>query len=466
MIGVIAMKEVRNNFLEFRFQVTVALFLLLVISSTAMMSLNYKKQNDTYQALSKTHLSNVENMTSGEEFTIFGLTQEVPPSPLSVLAIGTEPDRTRALTYSELSEVMGTQVGANRYNNPVFSLFPPPDFVYVVNIVLSLLALLFAFDAVSGEKEDQTLKLMMTNPVSKANVLLGKFLGGLVCLAGPFTVAFLLAVLTGAMMSRVNLFTGDLPVRLFMLYLTALLYIAVFFSIGLLISTSSGQRGTTLMISLFVWVAMVLAVPNIAPILAAKQVSVPSSGKMQLMRMAIEQEEQEEYAKNLDRQPRREPGEGGGLGGDDEVQKRISEKFGAMVEIKRNKIREQISKTRFFSLLSPSAAYMFLATNMAGTGVQDYLHLRAQAQLYRDGYKDMAKEAKIDMGKKETIPERYQGRTPLPPVDTEKLKPFLPTAMSLKDSLNNSAMEIGVLAGYLILSFILAFVQFMRYDVK
>ncbi len=468
MIGVLALKEIRNNFLEFRFQVTVVLFLLLVISSTLMMSLNYRRQMETYNALSKKHLQAVDTMTSGEEFTIFGLTQEVPPADLSIFAIGTEPDRTRAMTFSQLSEILGTQVGKNRYNNPVFALFPPPDFVYVVNIVLSLLALLFAFDAVSGEKEDQTLKLMMTNPVSKATVLLGKFIGGFLCLAAPFTLAFLIATACGAAFSKVNLFGAENLTRLLLIYLSSLLYIGVFFSIGLFISTTSGQSGTTLMISLFVWVFMVLGIPNIAPIVAAKQVGVTSSGKMQLIRLQIEQEEQEAAARNFnrDQQRNRDPGDGPGLGGDQEMQDKISERYSAFVARKRNQIKEQINKTRLFSLASPSAAYMFLATNLAGTGPQDYQYVRNQAVAFREQFLESAKEASIDAGKPETVPLRYKDRTPLPPKDVEKLAQFKPRSLAVDQSLQNSFLELGVLAGYLLLSFVLAFIFFMRYDVK
>ena len=52
------------------------------------------------------------------------------------------------------------------------------DWAFIIGYVLSLIALLFTFDAVSSERERGTLRLMLANSVPRHTILIGKFLGG------------------------------------------------------------------------------------------------------------------------------------------------------------------------------------------------------------------------------------------------------------------------------------------------
>lgn len=55
------------------------------------------------------------------------------------------------------------KVQEDRYENPLLRLFTTPDYAYIINIVISLLAMLFVFDSICGEKEQGTLKLLLAN---------------------------------------------------------------------------------------------------------------------------------------------------------------------------------------------------------------------------------------------------------------------------------------------------------------
>ncbi len=73
--------------------------------------------------------------------------------------------------------------------NPYMIIFHSIDLALVFGVVLSLLALLFAYDAVSGEREDGTLRLMLSNAVPRDVVLIGKYLGAMACLLLPLAVS-------------------------------------------------------------------------------------------------------------------------------------------------------------------------------------------------------------------------------------------------------------------------------------
>ena len=78
------------------------------------------------------------------------------------------------MTRSFEVSVIGINVRAGQASgNPIFAFFPAPDFVYVVKVILSLVALLFGFDQVSRERESGVLRLMLSNPVSRGTVFSG-----------------------------------------------------------------------------------------------------------------------------------------------------------------------------------------------------------------------------------------------------------------------------------------------------
>ena len=84
------------------------------------------------------------------------------------------------------------EVSPFQSSNPYLAIFAFFDMVYIFQLVLGLLAVLIASEAISGEKEDGTLRLMLTTNVSRAQVLVGKILAGLTTLAIPTALGFIL----------------------------------------------------------------------------------------------------------------------------------------------------------------------------------------------------------------------------------------------------------------------------------
>ena len=60
------------------------------------------------------------------------------------------------------------------------------DWGVVTAVLLSFMGILFTFDSISGEQERGTLRLMLSNSVSRSAVICGKFLGAFFTIAMPF----------------------------------------------------------------------------------------------------------------------------------------------------------------------------------------------------------------------------------------------------------------------------------------
>jgi Cu-processing system permease protein len=161
--------------------------------------------------------------------------------------------------------------GAQGYERTVISL------LNIVQYLIPLLGLLLGHDLIVSENEDRTLKLLLTSGVSRARLLLGKFLGGCVCLGAPLLGGFLVA---GA---AVGFAAKDNAVGPFVtLAFSGLGLGIVFVALGLTISVWSRSRVQALVISLLAWcffvfvfdlIAMGVIVSSRAPA-AAREIEV------------------------------------------------------------------------------------------------------------------------------------------------------------------------------------------------
>ena len=52
-------------------------------------------------------------------------------------------------------------------DNPFMDMFTSMDIVFIFEVILSLLALVFAYDTLAGEYERGTLRLVLTHPIRR-----------------------------------------------------------------------------------------------------------------------------------------------------------------------------------------------------------------------------------------------------------------------------------------------------------
>ena len=146
-------------------------------------------------------------------------------------------------------------------DNPFFNLFTSIDIVFIFEGVLSLLALIFAYDAVAGERERGTLRLILTHPVGRGYILFAKYIGAMICLLVPLLMSLIFALILLVTSTSLSLSADDF-LRIGGIVFTSLVYLSVFYLMGMLISAMTRQMSTALMLSMFVWVFFVMVYPN------------------------------------------------------------------------------------------------------------------------------------------------------------------------------------------------------------
>lgn len=159
------------------------------------------------------------------------------------------------------------------------------DVAIVIETVLGLLALLVAFDAMSGELETGRMRTILAHPVSRAAVLVGKFVGAIITLSLPLCVG--MGAAYGVFWLR------DMPAlearfvaTACAVVLIALLYLGAMLALGMAVSALTRESRTSLVTLLVIWIGISVAVPRGAMLIAA---TVRPIEPVELMRASIRQ---------------------------------------------------------------------------------------------------------------------------------------------------------------------------------
>jgi ABC-type transport system involved in multi-copper enzyme maturation permease subunit len=351
MTGPIVRKEILANLASSRFYVVILLSAVLIATSFFVMARDFKGRLADYQII---------RPEPGDPIAVLA------PQPLSIFAKGLEDSLTRSFEVA----TTGIEVRAGQASgNVIFAFFPTPDLAYIIKVVLSLVALLFGFDAVSREKEEGTLKLTLANAVPRSSLLLGKWAGSFLSLAVPFLLVTGLGLALMSFDADLRLAGGELG-RFALILAAGLVYIALFLSLGLLVSSLVRRSATSLVVLLLVWAALVFVLPNLGTLLARQFVDVPSV-------KALSEKRQQIWTREV-------LGSITERGSWDRRVAAMNEEFDRMEEDYRLKFERLVRLSRSVNRLSPAASFMDAATEVAGTGIGEETRLKTEVIRYKN----------------------------------------------------------------------------------
>jgi ABC-type transport system involved in multi-copper enzyme maturation permease subunit len=457
MFRALLVHELRAHLLTYRFVLSAGLLFILVVGSALILGASYDRQLSAWGESKMAREQKLSEATDFRSLQWRGLEQEKAPNALSVFTVGLERELSRSVTVSSREP----KLGRSKYASPLYILFPPPDLLYIVNIVGSLLALLFAFNAISGDHEQGTLRLVMSNAVPRHLVLLVKWLGGYAALMAPFLAAVLLALLLTMLFTAFHL-TGPEWAAFFGILGVAALYMSVFYTLALAVSVYARRSSTSLVVNFLVWVLLVLAVPNVAPIVARAAVDVPSAGAIAGEREAIRRAAWSSMRDRNWREMSRD--ERDALRA--EMEESIDRETKRLLDDYSRRLQTQIDAGVLLARLSPSSAFVYATAALAGSGLDDFAGLRQYIDRYRDDY--IAALAGIEQRRRsqvENIEDREERDEILEaPVDPDDLPAFRPGRRPLGDTLAANGADLLILITLNGVFFLAAYVGFLKFD--
>ena len=179
MLRTIIEKEIRDLIGSTKFVTTFGVTTLLILMAFYAGAKNHNLAVAQYDASQAENLRQMEGLTdwmSLQQHRIF-----LPPQPLASLVNGISSDIGRTIDVKTRGEMSAED---SRFNeDPIFAVFRFLDLSFIFQVVLSLFAILLGYDAISGEKERGTLRLVFSNATPRAIFILGKITGSMIVMA-------------------------------------------------------------------------------------------------------------------------------------------------------------------------------------------------------------------------------------------------------------------------------------------
>lgn len=482
MLKTIVRKELLESILSYRFPLFFLICAVLILVSLYVHDLDYNKRVRDYGeqvrlAGNELAASRMSDIHMGR-ISIRGF---LPPAPLSVLASGFE---TALPKYYEFQPEGPKPGAASSGDESILSVFGKLDFVFIIQMVVSLIVLLFASDLIAGEKEMGTLRAILSNGVPRHTVLLGKLAGGFLTVWIPFVTTFVLGMILLGLLSF-PLDKAEIPARLSSVFVATSVFLLAYYTIGLMVSASSARSRTSLVTILLVWIVLQVVIPRLSDMFASVIYPIRTETVVSMQKSLVIKTIDREKALALGAkyealfgpvsasttspaEPEAEKKEFEAFQTEWEARAR-DQKTSQLRDIENAYQREKKRQRGIasgISLLSPSAAFSKLLTDLCGTGEIDranYLQSVQDHQRTLDtalyGYVQKTTRIYPSGGTSSSSSITKM-------VDLKSLPAFSVRRSSLGDALAGNWGSLISLAFWLIAPFAGAYVKFIKYDVR
>ncbi len=413
------------------------------------------------------------------------------PTPMQIFVSGLHFDVGRLSSISSSNDVKLTRSPYS--DETLFAIFRFIDFAFIVQVVLSLFAILFTYDAINGERENGTLKLAFANSVSRVNYLVAKFTGIWLGLIVPLFIPILIGLLL-VLLFKVPVSGSDWMSILGLIFLSVL-YITLFIGIGILVSALTRKSSLSFLLLLVIWIGGVLILPRMGVMAAGQLVEIEPVAQIEAKQEAFQQarwaqyseelsdvwREREQEMEGLDENERctyRDDKEWEWLEIDDALRKQIQtdivDNNRKLLEDVQNKKIIQQNLAFNLARISPVSSFRLAAMNISGTDIGMKSRYEESMRNYKDTFVTFTEKKqeesgqsagfRIEIDSNEGVKLDF-GRNDQT-LDTSDLPRYDAPLVLASNTFGNSILDFGLLGIFIILSFGGSFIAFLRYDMR
>ena len=483
MIWHITKKEIHHNLMTLRFILMIILLPVLMVANALIYGFGdsgYREEIDVYNRAMERRLSLVKDNAAQ---SLGRLAMRGPgeiykqPSPFKFCADGTDELIPRSIPIAESAGgSRGGGVTTSYRWRELWALEYLPsnhgadatthikiDWVFI-GIFMSFFVILFTFDAIAGERVNGTLSLMMSNQISRGQMLFAKYLGAFFTLSMPLAIGILMNLLIVYLSGSIALRSGDWLRILGMVGLFAL-HISIFIFLGLFFSSRVSNAITSLVWLLLTWVCLAFIFPSLIglfvgtldPILSIEIVSSRKHAQLANIEDEFRPMELLETTKLREAPSPDNPS----------ATRRWATYFTRRYEAKTRIADEhvdqqlrQVKRARELTQISPIVCFQYAMEGLAGTGITRYMDFVKQVRRYRQTFIDFIKtEDRRDPNSLHIYPVR-EGLSQKP-VDPNAVPRF-----EERSSYQSVIFPVGLLILCNILFFTAAQLSFLKSDLK
>ena len=460
-------KELLDHLRSVQFAVLLAASVLLFAANGLVFVQQYSRLNVEYRL----HVAQEEQHPSTVGTSLYR-----SPNSLLFMAEGGGKSVPQGYGLSPKLTLSPFPAGTTNFKMPDI---PELDWSFIVKIVFSLYVILLGFEAVSGEKERGTLRLVLSNPVGRLKLLTGKYLAIMASAAIPLAAGLLISVIViGVFLPGVM--GAPNVVRIAFFFILALAYLSLFAFMSLLLSSLISRSALVLLVLLAFWIFSAFFVPDTSSILAQRFSKVPSEYAMaKLLGPTMQKEVFSRIDKVVERIQKGElKTEKDALEESDRAFEEGQDSVRKLYDDYDNAMRERADLAQRISRASPAALFQYAAEAVSGTGPNAESRFLRDVRNYSRTYDDyiLKKVGKVVgtspwsfstgatlNGKyihlQSPFPQEYSG-------DKSDFPRFSESRPSLVDGLHDGLWDIAGLLVWNILLAGLAFSVFLRTDVR
>ena len=484
MIWHITKKEIYHNLMTLRFVLMIILLPILMVANALIYGFGdggYREEMDAYNLAMERRLSRVKD---DAEKSLGRLAMrgpgEIPkrPSRFKFCADGADELIPNAIPIAERSgAARGGGEVVESYNwREVWTLEYLPsnhggdattlikiDWVFI-GIFMSFFVILFTFDAIAGERAYGTLRLMMSNQVSRGQVLLAKYFGTFLTLMVPLAIGILMNLLIIYLSGNIPFNSSDW-FRIFGMVGLFALHISIFIFLGLFFSSRVSNAITSLVWLLLTWVCLAFIFPSLLGLFVGTLDPIPSieivSSRKQAQLANIDDEfrpmELLDETKLSEAPAVDNPS----------ATRRWATYFTRRYEVKTRIADEhvdqqfrQVRLARELTQISPIVCFQYAMEGLAGTGITRYMDFVKQVRRYRQTFIDFIKTEDRDDPESLHIYPVREGLSQKP-VDPNAVPRF-----EERISYQSVIFPVGLLILFNVLFFSAAQLSFLKCDLK
>ena len=383
VIATIARQEAQRLSGGFRLPAVSILLLLLLVLPALTASTRYRSELEAQSAAAADHDALLRGATVDD---LAEIQQPAFRRPWR-LAFAVDGDQAatpdayhQALSSLVAPELRRTQRGNHRVPGPAAL-----DWMFAIRVALSLAAFLLAHDALCGERQNGTLKLLLSYPVPRWKILAGKLSALWACLAIPLVLGFALSCGLLLVLGEVPLGGADF-LKAGLVVLLGLWAAALFVLAALAVSAAARSPSTSLSVLALLWVGGVVVIPALGNLLAHRLSPVPAEGEIERRMLQVQQKLASEHAGQEGRWRAPEWAASDGY---------AWERISARIENERRRLQEEVRwwgverklaqarLARSLASLSPPSLVQDLGERLTGSGSWRDRAFLSQARAFR-----------------------------------------------------------------------------------
>lgn len=473
MIFIIIRKEILHNLLSLRFILLLLLIISLFASSGFVFVAKYRIQSDDYWKSTNKNLAAFSERAD-QLYKLAFYEQEIwrKPKALTFCVGGHEKSLPNCFGTDAFLSAWSTK---GRHNF-LLHHFGDLDWVFIISLPLSFMALFFTYDCICREREAGTLRLILSRPIPRYKVLVGKYAGAMVTIGLPLSVGFFVSLIIVISSGIIELHISDWT-KILVIVLLSILYLSIFTLLGIFISSRMTYSTNSMVILLLIWVGLVILIPCFGRAVSDIFYKAPSGAEWT--------RRYSEMLDQLDREARAGKFGENALGFDSDpnhpsvnppAAARYWNAFSAGVMQQReeghNQRVAQALAGRRFAYLSPMVLYQQASEVIAGTGINRCINIWEQIDQYRSQLKEYV--LSNDVVDPDSLHLLFYGEyltenwnaISKKPVDFDTVPKFQERDLSLGQSMKLAIWDIGLLVLFNLVFFASSFVSFLRYDVR